>query len=537
MRQEDKDLRYRIERPVNHTVPPSGDLEGSSGQVNPTEKFLIRRIVVSGATLFPEAVIKAITSLYENRACTLADAQALAGRLTDLYRKKGYVTSRAYIPAQKMNDGVLQIRVMESTTGDIRLQGNRYFSTPVLQRYINTRHGSFFKYNDISHDLANLNRHPDREVRAILMSGNGPGTTDIHFEVKDVRPVHVSLEYNNYLSRFVGRNGYNTTVTHNNLLGRDDLVQVQYQRGDAGNYSDYSARYVYPLTTRLDLGFLASRSKLLLGREYASVAARGESRMLGVYCDQNLLRTENFVLGVNFGLDYKNVNNYLFKNISSQDRLRVLKAGSDLDLVDDLGRTFISNEFDYWLAGLWQGTKEHPEPSDIPSSRYGARGSFCKDALNLVRLQKLVYDATLLWKTQIQFSPSVLTATEQFQVGGPANNRGYTPGEFTGDRGFATTWEIGMPLYFVPVTWKVPGSRNRMIDALRLVSFYDVAQVYSNTSQANDPKNRLISSCGGGLRLNVIEGVSARYEIGWPLDKRPADGKAVHQWLEITVTF
>ena len=76
-----------------------------------------------------------------------------------------------------------------------------------------------------------------------------------------------------------------------------------------------------------------------------------------------------------------------------------------------------------------------------------------------------------------------------------------------------------------------------MIDALRLVSFYDVAQVYSNTSQANDPKNRLISSCGGGLRLNVIEGVSARYEIGWPLDKRPADGKAVHQWLEITVTF
>ncbi|MFA5096834.1 MAG: ShlB/FhaC/HecB family hemolysin secretion/activation protein, partial [Candidatus Omnitrophota bacterium] len=501
------------------------------------KKAFIKTINVSGVTLFSAGQIRDIVSPYENKELTLREMQKVAGLITDLYRREGYITCRAYLPPQKMDQNKLEIVVVEAAVGNVEIKGNRFYSTKLIKRYISVKEGDMFNYNALKRDLTEINEHPDRNAKAILAPGKDPGSTDIILEVQDSLPIHIGFGYNNFLSRFVRRNNYNTTFTHNNLLGRDDILTIQYQRGEANDYYYYSGRYVYPVTRSLDMGVYASRSKIVLGREFTDVNSRGKSRLFGVFGSQNVVKSDDLTLNFNFGFDYKDVYNFLSGDVSSQDRLRVAKAGFDLDVSDDFGRTIITDDFNYGIPGIMGGTKKKLDPGDKPTSRAGAGGEFLKNTLNLLRLQRLIYDATLLWKNQWQYSPSILTATEQFQVGGPANNRGYPPAEFVGDRGYAMSWELALPPYFIPKTMKVPFSKSRIYDAVRFIGFYDWTNVHLKTLQAGDKKNRTIRSAGCGVRVNLAENFFARYEIGWPLDNRPSDGKGVHHWIEITKTF
>ncbi len=537
MQEQAEKLRKKIEKPKEKAKIQEKAPEEAPSQAPAGPKILIKNINVIGVTIFSADKIKAITKQFKNKELTLREVQKIADLITDLYRQKGYITSRAYIPPQKIEQGNLEIRVMEATVGDIQVKGNRFYSTGIIKKYVSIKKGEPFNYTDLQQDLLKINEHPDRNAKAVLVPGKEPGSTDVVLDVKDYLPVHLSLGYDDFASRFVRRNRYSTTLTDNNLFGQDDILTFQYQRADANDYYSYSARYVYPVTKTLNIGLFAARSKIVLGKEYTDVMSRGKSRIFGVYGTQNIVKNESLVFDINFGFDYKDVYNFLLGDISSQDRLRIAKVGFDFDLTDDFGRTIISDDFNYGIPSIMGGTKAHLDPTDKPTSRAGSGGEFLKDTLNLVRLQKLIFDSTLLWKNQLQFSPSILTATEQFQIGGPANNRGYPPAEFVGDSGYSMSWELSCPPYFVPKSFKVPFSKSRIYDAIRIIGFYDWSNAHLKTLQAGDKKNRTVRSAGCGIRLNILENFFARYEIGWPLDKKPSDGKNLHHWIEITKTF
>lgn len=537
MQEQEEKLRKAVEKPKDKKEEAPSPTEEESLQGDTGQKILIKNIQVTGVTLFAADKITKITYAYENKELTLREIQKIVGLITDLYRQKGYITSRAYLPEQKLQEGNLEINVLEAKVGNVEIKGNRFFSRKLIDKYLTVQAGEPFNYNNLKRNLVDINEHPDRNAKAVLSPGKDPASTDILLEVKDSLPIHIGFGYNNFLSRFVRRNNYNTTFTHNNLLGQDDTLTIQYQRGEANDYYYYSARYVYPVTKSLDMGFYASRSKILLGKEFTDVNSRGKSRIFGAFGSQNLIKNDDVTLNLNFGFDYKDVYNFLSGDVSSQDRLRVAKVGFDFDMSDDFGRTLITDDFNYGIPGIMGGTKKKLDPGDKPTSRSGAGGEFLKNTLNLLRLQKLWYDSTLLWKNQLQFSPSILTATEQFQVGGPANNRGYPTAEYVGDRGYSMSWEFNFPPYFVPRAMKVPFSKTRVYDAIRFIGFYDWTNVHLKTLQAGDKKNRTLRSAGCGIRINLAENFFARYEIGWPLDGRPSDGKGVHQWIEVTKTF
>ena len=536
MQQQAESLQDLIERPITKAKPEEKPVQ--EALEGPTaERLLIKSIDVPGVTLFPNSTIKAITSPYENKKLTFKEIQKIADLITDLYRKKGYVTSRAYIPKQDIGQGILEIRVLESTVGDIQIKGNRHHSVHLIKSYFTVKKGDFFNYNDIKRDLEHINDSPDISVKAVLAPGKDPGSTDIIMEVNDSLPVHVSFGYNNFLSRTLKRNIYSSTFTDNNLLGQNDILTFEYENGTYNNYYSYSTHYLYHVTKTLDMGVYASRSKEVLGGAFADVDSRGKSRMYGAYGSQELIRNDYLNSHFNFGFDYMDVYNFLSGNISSQDRLRVPKVGFDVDLSDNWGRTLFTVEYDYGVPGIMGGTGEHLGSTDTPTSRAGAGGEFIKDTLNLMRLERLPFDSALLWKNQFQFSPSTLTSTEQYQVGGPANNRGYPVAESVGDEGYTMSWEVSEPPYFVPKYWNIPFTNAKIYDAIRFIEFYDWSNVHLNSLQPGDEKNRTLSSAGCGVRVNILKNFSASYEIAWPLMGKSSDGKGVQHWIEATLSF
>jgi len=531
LQKQQEKLQDRIETPKKPTEkeePPPLPTGPES-----TEKILVKTIKVTGFTVLSVKEINGIISPFENKELTLKDMQKVANLITDAYRQKGYINSLAYLPPQDIVQGILEIKVVEVITGNIEIKGNRYFKTALLREKIALKKGQLFNYNTLIRGLSKINEQSDRNARAVIMPGKEPGSTDVVLEVKDRLPIHVGLNMDNFGSRYIEKYRYGVKFTHNNLLGFDDKLNFQYQLAQAGSYYLKSINYTFPLKDNWEIGALAFLSRTKLQKELKDSDVRGKAQIYGLFVNKKLMDYDNFDLGMSLGFDYKNIVNYQLQTVTSHDRLRVVKVGLDTDINDRFGRSLITDELDFGIPNIMGGLAS----KDVNASRTGAGGKFVKNTLNLLRLQKMPFSSSILWKNQIQFSPYILTAAEQFQIGGIANVRGYPPAEVVGDTGYSMSWEWSVPPYFIPKNIKVPFSKAKLYDALRFDFFYDWANAHLKRPTTTERKNRTLRGWGWGARFNLPEDFSFRVDMAWPLDAIPSDGSSLHTWVQVSKTF
>ncbi len=531
--EKDKVLRERIEKQLP-AAPVEQQPETAAPPVSGEQRAFVKKIVVKGVTLIPQNEVDAIVAPFENKDLSLGDMQAIVNRVTDAYRSRGYVTSRGYLPPQKLQQETLEILAVEAVTGDIEVRGNKYFKTPLIRGAIRPRKGEPFNYNELKKSLARLNSHPDRKVKAVLTPGKQPGTTDIILEVNERLPLHVRLDYDNFASRYVGKDRYTATFIDNNLLGFDDILSLEYQMTDRQSYQLYGFRYLFPVTEQLKLGASATRSKLSLEKEFEPLDARGKNRTYSLFAIYDLYSSEELQVAVNTGFDYLDTFNFQLGQEQSRDRLRIARLGLDVDHTDPWGgRTIFSPEAAFGIPDIMGGL----EDKDPRASRSGAGGKFIKEAISLLRLQPMPFSSVLFWKNYAQLSPYVLTASEQFQLGGISNVRGYPAGELVGDQGYATTFEWAFPLYFLPKDVKVPFSSATFYDASRIAAFYDWGYVQLHNPQAGEAKDKTLRSAGFGFRFGLPEDFSVRLDFAWALDRTPSDGHHFHPWVAVSKEF
>lgn len=531
--EEEKILRERIEE--TEEAPAIGEeTPVPASPVSGDEKAFIQDIVVSGVTLVPNAEVNAAVAPFKNRELTLSEMQQAVDAVTNVYRGHGFVTSRAYLPPQKIERSVLEILAIEGKTGDVQVRGNKYFKTEAIVNGLDLQKGEAFNYNDMRSRIARLNRHPDRTVKATLAPGKETGSTDIIVDVTDRNPVHLRLDWDNYGSRYVRKDRYTGVVSHNNLLGRDDMFSLQYTVSDAEDYQLLGMRYLLPVAEKTKVGFSASRSKLSLGREYTDLEARGKSRLYGIFLTQELARKDNLDISFTTGFDYLDSFNFQSGSLQSRDRLRMASLGFDIDYADNWsGRTIVSPEARLGIPDIMGGMDDQ----DPMASRSGSGGKFIKYSGTLVRLQKLPLASALLWKNEAQTSPYILPASQQFQIGGISNVRGYPSGEFVGDEGIASTFELVLPPFGLAGDVKVPYSAGTLRDALSFAVFYDWGWVSLRNPQPGEEKSETLRGAGIGLRFNLPEDFSFRLDFAWPLGRTPSDGDHFHPWMLVSKEF
>ena len=498
------------------------------------QKVLIKKIVVEGSTLLSEKKVKAVTSQFEGKDLSLAEMQKVADMLTDAYRAAGYATSRAYLPPQTIKDGVLRIKIVEGKVGKVEIKGNRYFKTSLLKKKLNITPDQYFDYSELQKSLIKINENTDRNAKAVLAPGKEPGTTDILVEVTDHIPFHVGMSYDNYGPRYIEKNRYAATFEYNNLLGFDDKLFFRFQMSEASLYKFKNIRYLFPVNDSLDFGYYFINSKIKLGKEFKPVESIGYAKVWGVYLNQALISNNVVDLRVNAGLDYKQMRNYLLDIKVSRDDVRVAKLGFDLDVTDKLGRSIFVAEMDNGIPDIMGGMASKDPRSSRPN---GGGGRFLKWMLNLYRLQPLPLSTNLMVKVNGQLSNNALVASEQFQVGGAASVRGYAPGEIAGDKGVYASAEWSLPVYGLSKSLRVPFSKDKLYDALKLVTFYDWGTTRLSSIAAGQKKSDTLKSFGWGVRFNIREGLSMRLEVGYPVGRKASDGNSAHPWAECTYRF
>ena len=505
-------IEYQVEE-----IPPGAIVETS---------FFVKQIVVEGQTPLEPSEIESVISPYENKTLALSSLREVARALTAAIRSRGYVTSRIFVPPQKVEEGIVHFKVLEGKIGKISVQGNKRFKEKFIKRILKARPGQILRYDRLEQDLLRLNTHPDREVRAILQPGEIPETSDLVLRVKETFPVHLGYSFDNYGTRLTGRLRHSIAMSHTNLLGLEDILQSRFVITDGGHFTGVATDYLLPLTSSTDLTFNYTFVDTRLGKEFNDLKIRGKAHTFSPTLIRRIIDSDHLEGSAFVGFDFKEIETTEDRRPNSRDNLRILRLGPQFSERDKSGRTFFTSEFAFAFSGILGAS----DKVDRNSSRREAGGQFFRSVLEFGRLQRLPGEMFLLQRIAAHLTPNKLPASEQMRVGGAETVRGYPEGEFLGERGINISTELRFPCYFIPKDRRYPRTEDSIRDSLQWLGFFDLARVETKGAPELQASNRTLASVGMGLRFNLTRkllgrNVSARLDWGWPIGDRSTTKK------------
>ena len=230
------------------------------------------------------------------------------------------------------------------------------------------------------------------------------------------------------------------------------------------------------------------------GRDIAS-----DTRNMYASLSKSIIRSRQRNLSTRVELARKRAETKVRGRSQSKDNLTTAMVGVDYDSVDsryaglNAGFLEVSHGFNN-LLGAMGSSAGSVAPSRQGRNRDFAAGKFDKVFLSYSRLQALsqmsekLRHHTVLFRTEVQWSPDLLVPLEQYSVGGPTNVRAYQPTENLYDRAWFASFEwiinapviADMPSFFSNRTWG---------ELVQLSFFFDMAAGVLNSALATEDKS------------------------------------------------
>ena len=501
----------------------------------PEPKTMIKKFVVSGARLFSAQELEKVLVKYQSKELSMSDLKKAADDITALYRKKGYLVSLAYLPPQEISNNTVEFTVVEGRVGEITVEKPKHSKPEVIRRRFLVEKGQILNSARIESSLKQINKQPDRTVRAVLSPGATPETSDILLKVENERsPHHFSAELNNRGTRYTSLNRWGLGYRNTNLLGNDDILAVRLIANSKTDVYSVSAVYDMPVSRyNTRAGVYAAHSKADIGGQFAipGLSPTGHAELWGLYVSHPWLDKEfvdedsgsslSLTSNLTAGFDSLSVYNKIMGDETAHDELRIFKAGINFEEKDNLGRTGLTGEAHFAIPEFL-GSMEKREESVL---RPDSSGEFQKYTGSISRVTRLPGQMYLINSFKGQYTPFNLVSSAQMTLGGADSVRGFQENEYLADYGWINTVELRMPPFLLPSILKVPFDKKhtRIIDAVQVVGFIDAGKGYVN-KQVGEDNEKLLVGAGFGFRFDLYEHLRARIDFGFPLGKeKPSD--------------
>lgn len=479
--------------PVPQKAPPEIRIEQGTappGAPGGSEvKILVKSLQVTGAQVYSETELIAITGFTPGSELSLADLRAMALRITEHYRKAGYFAAQAYLPAQDIKDNVVTIAVLEGRYGNITLRNQTNLSDAQANRLLNgLNSGDIITTEPLENRLLLLSDLPGVKVSSTLVPGASLGTSDLIVDIAPGRRVTGSIDADNAGSRYTGEYRLGATVNLNNPLGQGDVASLRVLTSGSGlTYARASYQMQFGKATA---GVAYSKLIYRLGKEFAPLGAHGTADVASIFGSYPLIRSRNNNVSVGLNYDYKKFQDKVDLTSSVTDkRAQVLTASLYGDHRDALG----GGGATAYALNLSAGNIDIQTPVALAADAATARsnGSFGKLGYRASRLQSLGGPFSLFAGINGQVASKNLDNSEKMELGGMNAVRAYPQGEAYADEGYVVTLEARMQL---------PKFSDRMPGQMQLIGFVDTGSVTINKKPwFAGPNTRALSGAGVGV--------------------------------------
>ena len=495
------DFLNKDERIYDATVEENVNREGVL--YNP--HFLLEKINFEGNTQISDEELNKLALEVLGEDIFFDELLEVCSKVTNLYHEKGYLTSYATVPPQRIVDGVATIKIIESKVGELNIEGEKWTREWYLRNIImgkaGLREGDVFNAKNLQRAMKEINREDYVKVQTeVERQATGEENTALTLNVRDRFPVNLGFMYDDYGRSYTGAQRVSFLVGMDNLTGLGDKIYggTILSSGATGWMAGYSLP-VSSYGTRFSFDF--SDSHVKLGGPLKAAGIKGNAQSYFFKLTHPLVQTAKSDLFLYTGYDLVNANTSLLNGAGvrqnwSDYTLNVWRTGLYGMTDDDYGRWIGNLAVDFGMGG-----------SDHMNSQSDT--TFVKFGASATRVQRLFSRSTGIVRVSGQYSPNKLFAAEQMQLGGPYTLRGYQPAELLGDYGVSGTIEYRTPIPFLDRVWPW------LDDRLRFAVFYDWGFIGENGNIYNYPQSFLHSAGFGGY-LSLTEWLAAQVGVGFP---------------------
>lgn len=468
--------------------------------------FLLQKINFEGNTKIPSEELEKLGLEVLGEDVFFDELLEVCQKVTNYYRAKGYLTSYATVPPQRIVDGVATIRIVESKVGEMNIEGEKWTREWYLRHIImgkaGLREGDVLNAKNLQRAMKEINKEDYVQVQTeVERQAEGDENTTITLNVRDRFPVNLNFSYDDYGRSYTGSQRVSFLVGMDNLTGLGDKIYggTILSSGATGWMAGYSLP-VSSYGTRLSFDF--SDSHVRLGGPYKNLNVKGNAQSYFFKLTQPIIQTAKSDLIFYTGYDYVNANTSA--NIAgnplrlSNYNLNVWRSGLYGMTDDNYGRWLGNLGVDFGMGGDGHGAIQDT--------------TFFKVTAGATRVQRLFGRSMGIVRVNGQYSPNKLFAAEQMQMGGPYTLRGYQPAELIGDYGVTGTVEYRFPVPFLDrILPKVD-------ERLKLAVFYDWGWLGENGGIYNYPQ-QFLHSVGFGTYVNFTDWLTAQIGVGFPLGR------------------
>jgi hemolysin activation/secretion protein len=471
-------------------------------------KFKLTQIILEGNKTFSNAELSKLYSDSINKQISLAELQDIVDKITNYYRNKGYILSRAVLPAQRIKNGVVTIKILEGYIAKVTVEGHPDGARRMVQKFgDNVLCDVPIQMKTLERNLLLANDIPGANVKAVITpSTTQTGAADLAL-VTQHKVAGGYLSYDNYGTKYLGPNQYGMGVNVNSLLTSGDTTVL---RGVVTKETK-ELKFV-DLSHALFLG--CSGMRLLLDGNYTKtnpgflldpVDLVGENKAASANLSYPVIRSRTKNLNIYAYSVYQNTVSTILDERFYADRIRAALLGIHFDFVDSWrGANSITLTTDRGF-NIWGATNagEH--------SRLFGQGNYRRANLYVSRLQYISPRITLFVASQGQFAWTPLYAGQQFAYGGPDFGRGYDPAELIGDRGVGAKAELRVSTE--------PGLT--FLQSVQYYGFYDIGGIWNILPELSGQPGKLsAASTGIGAYITINKYFYANVFFARPLTRK-----------------
>jgi hemolysin activation/secretion protein len=538
LRQAQERLKFEQERAQRLQAPSGVDLKAVMPRLGTSPAKGNCNNVVSidivGADLLDADDKNALLRGLAGHCMGATDIEKLMGDVTRHYIERGFITTRAYLPAQDLSSGKLQLLVVEGRIESLRVEGDPDKRIN-LSLALPARAGDLLNMRDLEQAIDQINSVSANKVKLDLMPGSKPGQTVVVFRNKAANAVTFEGSLDNQGSEATGKNSVSGTLTLGGLLGMNENLALTYhtsspRTSQAGNesislglsvpngYGTYGvstseANYSTSLKTPGGRAMVAFGKSTSWNLTAERVVARDQDSRHAMVATLGFVDSKNYIDMGSMGTIYVNPTSRRASTLAAGLKSTMLVAGGNLSLRPELALGL--NE----MSNL---------PAGVNAQSNGPQAEFTKATLD-VSFEKHfdVFKQDLSWNTTFkgQYSADQLLSAQQILIGGIGSVRGYVTNSLSGDSGYYWRNELGL-------NHKLQLGDTRV--STKTYIGYDIGSVSGNAVGA-------VSGQLGGVVLGFnAQFKAANVELSWTRADKAPNGMALEEaqtWLRISFSL
>lgn len=442
------------------------------------KRFRLEAVVVEGNTVISTEELQAAIAPSLGKDVDFGDLRAIANRISQLYRSRGYVFAKAALPAQDIVGGRLRVQVLEGRYGNVTATVGGEAQEVFAPYFRGLRPGEVIRSEPLERTALLLAGLPGYDVVPVVRPGAAVGTGDLDVVVKETPRYLGSVRLDNHGGDLTGTNRvlFNVARFRNWVPG--DQLQLDALVSD-GSTNLFNLQYSRPLGAngwRGNLGLSRSAYQLSGLDGFADGEFKGGSDVLTLGLSYPLVLGQRSSLTLQAALTLSRFKNTRPAAEDERYHATSLPVGLRFSQKDSVAGGGVSFGSATLTAGRITERANYLSPASL--------GSYAKLSLDMARVQNLPGTFSGYLRLATQHSGDVLDSSERMSAGGPNGVRAFASGEASGDRGLLAQVELR---YLSP------------IEGLSPYLFVDAARMTRIDPEAGN-STRSLSGHGLGVR-------------------------------------